>query len=205
MMIRAGTMKELTDPTGDWCFVDIGFARETKSCGYLLATFERDDTGNPRQLTYGELGDTLSSLITRPGPPLHLVLEAPISSAFTAQRNPIGRSIEKKGTRTRYWYVGLGCSVLVSSLYLIKRLAELDRKRELRIFEGFVSFKDPNESTDHIQDVEAMKQIVWSGGTKGGDFCEPRALPSPIGSTVQSTLALLGLDATPPPIIRVAP
>ena len=203
MTIRAGTMKELTDPTGDWCFVDIGFAGKAKSCGYLLATFGHDTIDKPFKMTYGELGDTLCSLVVQSGPPLHLVLEAPISSAFTPQNNPVGRSIEKAGSKTRYWYVGLGCSVLVSSLYLIKRLAELDRNRELRIFEGFVSFKDRNQQSDHIQDVRAMKRVVWSRGADGGDFCEPIALSSANGSMVRSTMELLGLDATPPPIIRV--
>jgi len=204
MNIRSGRIEELKQPVGDWCFVDLGFASKAKSCGYLFASFSEDTKQGPEEITYGELVSTLTSLVSKKAPPLHLVLEAPISSAFSQEGNPTGRSIEKTDAGHRYWFVPVGCLVLVSALYLVKRLSEANPQREIRIFEGFVSFKKGGKSsTSHIKDVEAMQHVVWSQGKDGGYFCEPKALHNPNESSIQSTLALLGMDATPPAIVRV--
>lgn len=205
-LIRSGTMNELKTPSGDWCFVDVGFSSDKKTCGYLLATVGAEERSQgAREVTYAVLGDVIAALLGEPRGPLHLVLEAPISAAFTRDGNPLGRSIEKRGQQTRYWYVGLGCSVLVATLYLLKRLIAEERKRELRVFEGFVSFKKRDSTTGHANEAEAMKAVVWSGGQTGGDFCVARTSRTTPGGTIGSTLELLGLDPTPPPIVRVNP
>jgi len=210
-IVRAGTMDKLLKRTGDWLFVDIGFSRGGKTCGLLAATVPAAfaplaSASQPGAVavTYGQAKDEIVSLGQQPGGPLHLVLEAPLSVAFGIDGNPIGRDGEKRGSTTRYWYVGLGCSVLVASLYLLEALAASGPKREVRLFEGLVSFKDPTEGTDHIADVEALKRVVWSGGKIGGRYRVPAPQEGTGGATVRSTLSLLGLDRTPPPIIEVA-
>ncbi len=161
MNICTGTMDQLKAPKGEWCFVDIGFAQsKNKSCGYLVATVGSDSDGRPQNLNYGELGERLTELAGSGGDPLHLVIEAPVSAGFDAKGNPVGRSIEKHNTDHRYWYEGLGTSVLLATLYLFRRLIDADPAREVRIFEGFVSFKNSDEPSDHMADVEALKRVV---------------------------------------------
>jgi len=87
--------------------------------------------------------------------------------------------------------------------YLLKAIADAKPQREVRLFEGLVSFKNRDEDSCHKSDVEAMKAVVWSTGEIGGKLCEPIPLPSKGESNITSTLALLGLDPTPPPIIVV--
>lgn len=202
--VRAGTMCELIEPNGDWIFVDIGFSCRKKTCGYLLSS--PDGTGGEARgtaVTYGELTLRLTTLVRQPDSPLHLVLEAPLSAAFGAEGNPVGRSGEKQGSRHRYWYEGLGCSVLVASLYLIRSVSEAGLAREARVFEGLVTFKDRSKPSSHVADVEALMALVRSGGTTDGEFIEPKPLDDQGDAMLESTLGLLGLDLTPPPIIKV--
>ncbi|MCH8275489.1 MAG: hypothetical protein IH851_11945 [Armatimonadetes bacterium] len=204
--IRSGTIDELRAHTGDWLFIDIGFARGKKTCGYLLvrAGGELAGTEHPaKAVTYGSLTREVVLLVQKEGPPLHFVIEAPLSVAFGADGNPLGRTAEKRDNQTRYWYVGLGCSVLVASLYLMQAVIEAKPAREVRMFEGLVSFRDRFEKSDHAADVEALKQVVWSGGNGHGMFREPAAVDCQGGSHIASTMALLDLDSTPPPIVEV--
>lgn len=203
-IIRAGTMAELRQRGGDWAFVDVGFSRSSKTCGFLHVPGTAASRGEPTAVTlrFGELVRKVVELAQQDGPPLHLVLEAPLSAAFGADGNPLGRSVEKQASATRYWYAGLGCSVLVASLYLLKAVSEARPAREVRLYEGFVSFKDSAKASNHVGDVQALKAVVWSGGLGGGAFHEPAPLEGYGNALVTSTLALLGLDANPPPIIE---
>lgn len=200
-LIRAGTHAELREHLGDWAFIDLGFSHSAKTCGYLFMSSIGDEAMSA--ITYGEMTSRVLELAQQAGPPLHLVLEAPLSAAFDAAGNPVGREIEKDGAATRYWYVGLGCSVLVASLYLLTALRDATRAREVRIFEGLVSFKDQTKASDHQADVAAMKRVVWSGGQLEGRFISPTPLQGRSTRVLTSTLALLGLDPTPPPIVQV--
>jgi hypothetical protein len=200
---RAGTLSELERPVGEWVFVDIGFARASKTCGYLLASANaRNDVGAGCAVSYGELTKRLIEVARRPDGPVHIVLEAPLSAAFGGDGNPLGRAVEKRESKTRYWYVGLGCQVLVASLYLMKAILDATPAREIRLFEGLVSFKDGSAPSNHCADVEALRAVIWSGG-RGGRFVEPEALACKGESRCGSTLALLGIDIEPPPIIEV--
>ena len=110
--IRAARTEDATRSSGEWVFVDPGFSRNSKSCGLLAGD------GEPSQLTFAQLQRSLVALATSGGGPLNVVIEAPLSIAFGASGNPIGRSIEKRNGQSRYWYVGLGCSVLVATTAL---------------------------------------------------------------------------------------
>lgn len=202
--IRAGTMEQLKHPRGQWAIVDVGFAMSPKkTCGFLVSSLpQHDELPEPRNLTYGELTNELKTIVTKADvDPLHLVLEAPLSAAFDDVGNPVGRSCERYGSKTRYWYVGLGCSILVASLYLIKNLVDALPRREIRLFEAFVSFKDSDKESDHRHDVKAILSVLTRGPDGESGFFEPEALRT--GCTLTSVLQLLGLDETPPPIIRV--
>ena len=91
-----------------------------------------------------------------------LVIEAPLSVCFDANKNPKGRSIEKRDSATRYWYVGPGCVVMTAAMYLIRDIHEAAKQSpeigRCCLFEGFVSFK--NAGTDNREDVCNLKKRV---------------------------------------------
>ncbi|MGO9698876.1 MAG: hypothetical protein ACLPX7_06385 [Xanthobacteraceae bacterium] len=83
---------------------------------------------------------------------------------FNANNNPAGRRIERETiegkTKTRYWYAGLGCSVIVAAMYLVRAISDAAPPSVVRLFEGFVSYKDASVKTDHLADVRALREVV---------------------------------------------
>src|SRR2546428_176223 len=146
-MIRAGKTSEIAWGRGNWVFLDIGFARDAKSCGLLIGGDE------PVCLQFGPAKQRIVAFAQQARSSLNLVIEAPLSVSFTAEGNPTGRSVEKNGAQTRYWYNGLGCGVMVAAMYLIRGLHNAQTKHVIRLFEGFVSYKDRAIPTDHRCDA----------------------------------------------------
>lgn len=91
---------------------------------------------------------------------VNLVIEAPLSVCFSANGNPKGRSIERENKRTRYWYVGLGCAVMVASMYIVRAIADAEPSVPVRLFEGFVSYKKRGIKSDHALDVRLLREVV---------------------------------------------
>ena len=110
-MIVAGRVDEAVRESGDWVFVDIGFSSKLKSCCIAV------DDADPYHVSYGELGFRLACLTTRETGTVNLVIEAPLSVAFSKDGNPTGRQIETRRRidtcrrETRYWYIGPGAAV----------------------------------------------------------------------------------------------
>lgn len=160
---RAGNASDLsaTADRADWAIVDIGFSSTKKSCGIGICS--AGIWKEPQEITFGQLTAALSNLISTPeSAPLNLVIEAPLSVTFNAQGNPVGRIFEKQpnSTRTRYWYVGAGSSVLIAAVYLLRSVYNCpSRSRDIRLFEGFVSFKDGITSS-HAGDVNGLWQAI---------------------------------------------
>lgn len=168
--IRSGTVSESTRRSGQWAFVDIGFASGRRSCGIVV------DDSEARALTFSDLQAELAALCTKGSSPLNLLIEAPLSVAFGANGNPTGRSVEKRGGQSRYWYVGLGCSVLVTATYLLRSIVELPPSREIRLFEGLVSFKTKGLPCSHTDDVIALREVAWTLNATSGRIVSPDAL-----------------------------
>lgn len=196
-LIRAGQLDEANKESGEWVFVDPGFAMDgRKSCGLL----ERSHGDDPVTRTFCELRARLEDLAVEGERPLNLVIEAPLSVAFSALGNPAGRSFERRGKESRYWYVGLGCSVLTSATYLLRAITDAGPTREIRLFEGFVSFKAKGKS-DHCKDVHDLKQVVW--GEKKECIVAAKAR-DPL-HTIRSAFAVAGMDYQVPPVVIVEP
>ncbi|MEX0827483.1 MAG: hypothetical protein WD005_00865, partial [Haliea sp.] len=122
--------------TCDWAFIDLGFAEKSKSCGTLL------NDGAPQVMQFSAMQTWLQGVVKTMAGPLNLVIEAPLSVAFNSNGNPTGRAIERRGSLTRYWYVGLGTTVLVAATYLLRSLQEVDADANIHLIEGLASFKD---------------------------------------------------------------
>jgi hypothetical protein len=119
--------------------------------------------------------------------------------AFSSQGNPLGRLVEKhRDGRTRYWYVGLGCSVLTSATYLLRQLTDSPRTRDIRLFEGFVSFKPKGQNSDHCADVLALRQVVCN--PSAANVFGPDQLASE-AKQLRSAFAVAGMDYGIPPVL----
>lgn len=193
--IRAGSVDELGRGTGEWVFVDVGFSREGKTGGLLV------QEGEPRELTFAQLQAELVRLATAGDRPMNLVLEAPLSAAFTTAGNPAGRSIEKDDSGHRYWYAGLGCQVTIASAYLLRAMLDAGATRDIRLFEAFVSFKSKATKSTHSADVLAMRAVAWGLSGASGRVFSPEELAGPHAESVQSAFKVFGFDVGVPPVI----
>ena len=180
-----------------WAFIDIGFASNKASSGFAV------DDGSPILLTFSDLKTQLLAIACQPGRPLNVVIEAPLSVAFSAEGNPVGRTIEKRGSSARYWYLGLGCGVLVAATYLLRALHDAPRSRDIRIFEGLVSFKPKGVPSSHTADVLALRAVAWQIPGACGSIVEPTALRVHPTHELHSAFAVAGFDLGVPPVVAV--
>ena len=160
-MIVPGTRDTASRDSGEWVFVDIGFSKDSKSCGIAVGD------SDPCDIRYDDLGLRIADESKKSSPPLNLLIEAPLSVAFNAYRNPTGRKIEKRGGNTRYWYVGAGAVTLLATTYLLRRLHDMKPAREIRLFEGFASFKPKGAASSHTADVSKLRSVAWGESDKG--------------------------------------
>jgi hypothetical protein len=195
-MVRAGTMDEAVRESGEWAFVDVGFSSKSRSCGFQLGE------GEATALTFARTREELVRLACTPGKPLNVVIEAPLSVAFSANGNPCGRSLETRNGKSRFWYVGLGCTVMVAASYLIADLAYAPGQRDNRLFEGFVSFKTKGAASDHRLDVRQLQRVIW--GDEGiGDVLPPEALRARPPDQLLPAFRFAGVESGVPPVVRV--
>lgn len=199
--IRAGTVADVNTTRGEWVYVDMGFSDGKRSCGFLADG--DDDADGPEELTFAELQARLTKRVSTRGGPLNLVLEAPLSVAFSAKGNPTWRDFERRPCRkgpcqTRYWYVGLGCAVLVATTYLLRSLVAARPKRDVRLFEGFVSFKAKEVARSHKQDVEQLRAAARDKSVVRVNKSATRK-----GVEFRSAFEVAGMDFGLPPVILV--
>jgi len=202
-MIRAGTMEELHSDQTDWVFADVGFAQKKASCGLIIGDSE------PAEICFSELGAKLAQLAAADrgnGRPLSLIIEAPLSVAFTRDGNPTGRSFERRSlgkvAETRYWYLGLGCCVLVAATYIMRQLAETKPQVEVRLFEGFASFKTKGERSSHAGDVRRLRQLLREyPHCEAGTIFPPDQLRCSPDDRIESAFAVAKMDFGVPPVL----
>ena len=195
--IRAALTHEATRTSAEWVFVDLGFAQNAKSCGLLVGD------GKPRDLSFSELQAFLVSLVTSGSESLNLLLEAPLSVSFGVNGNPTGRSVERRDGKSRYWYVGLGCSVLVAATYLLRAIHDAQPSREIRLFEGLVSFKSKGVRSSHSNDVLNLRNVIWESNSSLGRVVPAEELAASEGDHVKSAFVVSGMNFGVPPVVAV--
>jgi len=174
-MISAGKKSEVVWGDGNWIFLDIGFSSNGRTCGFAFS----DEV--PQNLTYADARKAVIEKLRKQNGLTSLVIEAPLSVCFDSKGNPKGRRIERRGSKTHYWYSGLGCAVLTAAMYLVRDIQKTTEGTphiQVRLFEGFVSFKDAE--TDHAKDVGSLRTIVKNApqhqdsirGSEELKFCE---------------------------------
>ena len=194
IMIRPGHINEVNPDSGNWIYIDIGFSNKSKSCGLLFGNNE------PEEVLFNEAVEKICAFIKESSLPINLVVEAPLSVSFDKKGNPKGRKIEKQKEKTRYWYVGLGCVVLVGALYLLRAISNLNHSQEVRLFEGFISFKNKNEKSNHSKDVKILREIVNSSN-KQNEVISEAELRMDATDKLQSSFLVSGLDYGIPPVL----
>jgi len=194
MRLRAGTLDEIPGHDSLWCYLDIGFSATNPTCGLLI------DQEPPRNVLFSEARDTLVSVCRSATDPISIVIEAPLSVTFSLDGNPRGRSIEKRGAKTRYWYTGLGCVVLTAAGYIVSALADLSDGPDIRLFEGFVSFKEKGKASSHTDDVILLRDVV-NGNSQYGHIVSPADLTMDDSDRIEGAFAVWGLDIGVPPVI----
>lgn len=195
--IRAGTIDEMNVASGDWLIVDVGFSATKKSCGY------RDVAGQALEVTFSDLIERiLNEAKRKTDHPLNLLFEAPLSIAFDEKGNPTARKIEKRGKETRYWYVGLGCSVLVATTHILKKIVDSKPTREIRLFEGMASFKKRDSGHTHRDDVERLYKALKSPN-RNAKKVDPNGLRSEKTYRLESAFKVAGMDFDVPPVLNL--
>jgi len=189
-MIYPGSVAQVQWGSGEWIFLDIGFSSKKKSCGLLVRNEDR-----PRCVTFASAKSEIEREVNK-GNPLNLVIEAPLSVCFDSLGNPTGRQIEKKGGRTRYWYMGAGSAMMVASMYLLRELSK--RETSIRLFEGFVSYKSQGPS-DHEKDVRALQATARNPAL--GLIHGPNDLKRP-DDKLSSAFIVAGFDCGVPAVIE---
>src|SRR5258705_5958272 len=111
-MIRAGDASRIAWTDRSWIFLDVGFSADARTSGLII------DDEEPECLRISDAAHRIVDKIARSKGETNLLIEAPLSVCFSPSGNPTGRSIEKEDGKTRYWYIGAGCAVMVAALYL---------------------------------------------------------------------------------------
>jgi hypothetical protein len=153
-------------------------------------------------LRFGKAEQEILTRIAAATEIVNLVIEAPLSVSFSKEGNPKGRSIEKDGSRTRYWYNGLGCSVMVAAMYLIRRITDSQPKVPVRLFEGFVSYKDRSTRSDHKRDVRLLRDVVSNPKRYAKAIYSAEELKQDPADELRSAFWVAGFDCGIPAVIK---
>jgi hypothetical protein len=190
-------MAEANWESGEWVFIDIGFSASKKSCGLLLPS---NDSRSDCEFTFEDLTVAVLDFIGYSPGSINLLIEAPLSVAFK-NGNPAGRSFEfRKGKTPRYWYSGVGATVLTATTYLLRSIHDAKPSCEIRLFEGFASFKPRGAKSDHYQDVCDLRALV-RGDTSKGRIVSPEEIRRDTDGEVQSAFKVARMDLGIPPVV----
>jgi hypothetical protein len=195
-MIEAGEIPQITWAKGNWIFLDIGFSSTKKSCGVIFEECE------PLCLQFGDAQNQIVEKIVKSKSPINLVIEAPLSVCFSRVGNPKGRLIEKEGSKTRYWYNGLGCAVMIAAMYVIKRVYDANPSAPVRLFEGFVSYKNRPAKSDHAGDVRLLRDAVRDPHLFPESLISADRLKCDASDQLKSAFSVIGLDCGIPAVIK---
>ncbi len=190
---RAGNVSELRKDSGDWIFVDIGFSATRPSCGVAK------NSEGPQSFTFGKTVDYLKAEVAIGSRPLNLMIEAPLSVAFADNGNPVGRHTDKRGSQVRYWYMQSGTLTMVAATSLLGELLKCESRREVRLFEGFASFKSPGYRTSHEDDVERLRRAAWN--PENHCVVRPPKLKVSESDTLRFAVQFADMDNEIPPVV----
>lgn len=195
--IEAGRKSQVQWANENWIILDIGFSNHTKTCGLILP-----DRG-PECVEFAQAEQRIVEQLENSISTVNLLIEAPLSICFDANQNPKHRSIEKQGKKNRFWYVGPGCAVMIAAMYLIREIHEAKIGVRVRLFEGFLSYKDRSEKSDHTGDVRRLQDAIKNSARLSNSIYEGNQLKADPSDTLSSAFCVAGLDCGIPAVIVV--
>ena len=200
--ITAGTIRDIDAHKGEWLFIDLGFGEKAISCGVLKVMGQSDKVTYCKTVKYGEMVELVKQVARQDaGSTLSLVLEAPLSVTFNKDGNPVGRKCDVKNGEPREWYRYAAPPMILAAGYLLRELADCGIQRDVRLYEGFVSFKEPRSKTDHIADAKALKEAVWN--ITRHQMFDSVQLKRSKSDKIESAFKMMGMDFGIPPVIRL--
>ena len=191
--IRAGTVGQINQESGDWLFVDMGFSSKRRTCGVLK------HDGNPCTMTFGSLVNYVIEEAQTPGRPLNLLVEAPLSATFNENGNPTGRFVDEQDGKSRYWYTQPATSMMVATSRLLDQVIRRGIRREIRLFEGFASFKPSGGKSNHKEDVLRLRCAAWR--PMHNSIFRSEQLRTQHSCQPISAFALPGMNVGVPPVV----
>ena len=195
-MIEAGLHSQITWGEGNWVFLDIGFSRDARSCGVLMGD------GNPASAKFGEAKRLILARTKAAQAPLNLVIEAPLSVCSmppeTQKVDPSRKRVARHVTGT----YGTGCSVMVAAIYLVRDLENGRLDYPVRLFEGFISYKDPSVPSDHERDVLLLREVVRDPDKFKDSLFSPEQLKQNSTDELLSAFRVAGYHFGIPPVIK---
>jgi hypothetical protein len=170
--------------------IDIGFG-SGKSSG--IASKAPGTNERPRVLSFAEAASSTLEFLLRHRSAC-LVLEAPLSCAFSANGDPVPRApferqVRKGKLKYRDWYFGPGAATTLAAVFFFRHLIEKATQLRARkvgrlvIYEGFLSFKE--RRSRHDADATQLLEAFLAA--------EPRALYEPRGTAEKHLLCVLDI------------
>jgi len=178
--------------------IDLGFARQDATCGFAFTPDHLfEGLKNPCTRQFGQSVQHLRALFERENAPqkIAIILEAPLSTAWSQHGNPDFRSPLEDGPPERPWYRQPAAVVLTAAFYLLRKALEGQESPkcvELHVFEGFITGDFAGRT--HRRDAHnLLRAFLARTGTIGP------------GGRWESILPLVQVSAPvhPPLIIRV--
>ena len=205
--ITAGHVDNINQDSGQWLIVDIGFSKTENSCGVWNDAWPVKE---PKAVTFAALVELAKKEIQKDvKEPLNLLIEAPLSVAFREDGNPTRRICDSQNDKYRDWYVNAGAATLIAASWLLWELQGCQGQRDVRLFEGFASFKPKTGKSKskvqkeeaHKEDVRKLKEAVWTDTKAGVRIFGPEEL-RPKDSYIRSAFYFLDKNVVPP-VIRI--
>jgi hypothetical protein len=200
-MIEAGKVSQIEWGEGNWSFLDIGFsgARSARgnTCGLVIGNSE------PECVNFATAKERIVHWIAGAQSHINLVIEAPLSVCFSAAGLPTGRSIERKDGKSRYWYVGPGCAVMVATMYLVRAINDVPSSHSVRLFEAFISYKDRGVKSDHKHEAKMLRDLVQRPQKSPESIIPAEALKLHPDDQLSGAFRVLGLDCGVPSVIML--
>ena len=195
-MFEAGTPQQIEWADGNWIFLDIGFSGTQQTCGLAIRDAEA------RCLDFAEAQKRIIEHLAGAKSRTNLVIEAPLSVAF---RNglPAPRSIERRDGKSRFWYVGPGCAVMVASMYLTKAIQAASPSGGVRLFEAFVSYKQAGVRSDHRREAGLLREIVRDPKNRPAKVVPADQLKERDDDELISAFRVIGIDCRIPAVIML--
>lgn len=89
---------------------------------------------------------------------------------------------------------------MVAATYLLRSISDLGSNGDVRLFEGFASFKPKGQKSSHANDVLGLRDIAWAKSDKGR-IISPEQLGRHQYDKLESAFKVSGMDFGVPPVI----